>query len=194
MFALLVTILIAQRGLELLLAEKNRRWSLANGGVESGQGHYPVVVGMHVLYYAALVIERLWFSRTWDPAWPLWLGMLVLAQVLRIWVLVTLGPLWNTRIMVIPGRSLVKSGPYRYVRHPNYVVVCIELAVVGILCGAYITALCFTIANVLVLRVRIREEELALERSTDGQQEQRPRFIPGIRRKGRSPDQDIGQA
>ena len=178
LFTALVALLITQRVLELLLAEKNRRWSLAHGGVESGQQHYPVIVGMHVLYYGSLIFERHYFSRAWNPAWPLWLGILILAQVLRIWVIVTLGRLWNTRIIVIPGRSLVRSGPYRFVRHPNYVVVAVELAAVALLCGAYLTALCFTVANALVLRVRIREEELALKQLADAHHVQLPRFVP----------------
>ena len=188
MFTALVAFLIAQRVFELMLAEKNRRWSMAHGGVESGQQHYLVIVGMHVLYYGSLIFERHYFSRAWNPAWPLWLGVLVLAQALRIWVIVTLGPLWNTRIIVIPGRSLVGSGPYRFVRHPNYVAVSVELAAVALLCGAYVTAFCFTIANVLVLRVRIREEELALKQSTDAHHGQLPRFIPGSFRDSRPQD------
>ncbi len=189
MFTALVAFLIAQRLFELMLAEKNRRWSLARGGVESGQRHYYVIVGMHSLYYASLIIERDYFSRTWSPAWPLLLGILVLAQALRIWVIVTLGPFWNTRIIVIPGRNLVRNGPYRFVRHPNYVVVSVELAAVALLCDAYLTALCFTVANAFVLRIRIREEELALARSADAYCGKLPRFIPRSLRIGEPRDE-----
>jgi methyltransferase len=167
MFAALVIVLLCQRAAELFLAEKNRRWALERGGKESGQDHYPLIVGMHALFYVSLVLEYRYLSKGWNSAWPFWLALLILTQLFRVWCIASLGRFWNTRIIVIPGVKRVTTGPYRWLRHPNYVVVAVEILIIPVLCGCYLTALAFTLANLLVLRIRIREEESALEELTN---------------------------
>lgn len=181
MFAILVICLLAQRALEIALAERNRRWAMDQGGRESGQWHYPIIVGMHILFYVCLVLEYRYLSRGWNPWWPLWLLILILAQALRIWAIVSLGRFWNTRIIVVPGRMPVLKGPYRFLRHPNYVVVVTEICVIPVLCGAYLTAIVFSAANALVLYLRIREEERALDELGGIDLSMLPRFIPNLR-------------
>lgn len=165
MFAALVMFLLCQRAAELLLAEKNRRWALEQGGKESGQEHYPFIVGMHVLFYISLVLEYRYLSKGWNSAWPFWLALLVLTQIFRVWCIASLQRCWNTRIIVIPGQKPVRKGPYRWLRHPNYVVVALEILIIPVMCGCYFTALVFTLSNILILRRRIREEEYALDQA-----------------------------
>lgn len=162
MFAIFITAILLMRGVELWLARRNRQWLLRRGAVEYGQGHYPVIVGMHALFYLSLVAERVFLSRSWNPLWPAWLALLLSAGIVRVWLMTALGRLWNTRILVVPGSRPVRSGPYRFVRHPNYVVVAVEILAIAMICGAYITAAVFSVLNALVLRVRVREEERAL--------------------------------
>jgi methyltransferase len=187
MFALLLGVLLGERAAELLVAERNRRWALARGAEESGAEHYPLIVALHTLFYVALVVEHAlrppgW---TWNRFWPVWAGLLVAAQVLRVWALASLGRFWNTRILVIPGAPRVARGPYRHVRHPNYVVVAVEIAAVSLLCRAYVTAIVFSILNALVLRLRIRAEERALERLSGPGPSPLPRFLPRPWARGR---------
>jgi methyltransferase len=177
-FIILISMLALQRVAELVLSARNRRRLLCQGAVEYGRDHYPLMVVMHVLFYVSLVLEYSLLSNGWNPIWPLWLLLLVLAEILRIWVLAALGRSWSTRILVMPGADLVKSGPYRYIRHPNYLVVMVELFAVPVLCGCYLTALVFSVANALVLRIRIREEEQALLRAAGAGLNRLPRFIP----------------
>src|SRR5262249_59122237 len=141
---------------------RNGRWAGAQGGIESGAGHYPVMVAVHTLFYVALALEWMFISPGWSSLWPLWLALLAFAQVLRVWAIRSLGRYWNTRIITIPGMPLVRRGPYRFVRHPNYVVVMIEIAAIPLLVSDYWTAAVFSVLNALVLTVRIREEEKAL--------------------------------
>ena len=185
MFAVLIGYLLLARVAELALTERNRRWALRRGGRESGQWHYPLLVGMHALFYASLCLEYACLSRGWNRFWPVWLLVLLVAQGVRVWAIAALGPLWNTRIIVIPGLKPVAKGPYRFVRHPIYAVVAVELFTVPVICGAYFTAIFFSALNVLLLRIRIREEERALESSGGTDVTARPRFIPRYGRKGR---------
>ena len=181
MFVVLMAFLAAQRILELALAERNRRWAIKQGGKEGGRWHYPLIVGMHVFFYLSLVLEYAYVSRGWNALWPLWLGIFLLAQGLRVWSILSLGRLWNTRIIVIPGLKPVVRGPYRHIRHPIYVAVVVELLVIPIMCGAYWTAALFSALNALVLRIRVREEERALERAAGGDLAPVPRFLPSLR-------------
>ena len=177
-FAALISFLILQRIFELVLAERNRRWALARGGKEWGSRHYPLIVAIHTLFYISLVLEWRYRSQGWSAAWPMWLGLLLAAQLLRLWVIRSLGRCWNTRIIVVPGMKLVTQGPYRYIRHPNYLVVIVEMLTIPMLCGAHLTAAVFSLANILVLIQRIREEERALERAGDSALRRMPRFSP----------------
>jgi methyltransferase len=146
-----------QRLSELLLAERNRRRLTANGAVEYGAGHYPLIVGVHGLWLAALW----WFA----PGQPIHLALLIffaLLQLGRLWVLATLGERWTTRIIILPNAPLVVRGPYRFVDHPNYVVVVLEIAVLPLVFGLWQIALLFSLLNAAVLAVRIAAENRAL--------------------------------
>jgi methyltransferase len=177
MFTALITILVAQRLFELVISKKNQHWALSRGGIETGQGHYPVVLALHVLFLLSLVLERRLLAKGWNPLWPFWLGIAILAQLLRAWSMLSLGRFWNTRIVVIPGERPVQKGPYRFTRHPNYVAVAIEFLALPILCGAYLTAGAFSALNAIVLYWRIREEERALDLLEGGESRRLPRFV-----------------
>jgi methyltransferase len=186
MFTALLALLILQRIVELLLAERNRRWAMALGGKEWDRGFYPVIVVIHTLFYLSLLLEWHYRSPGWNALWPLWLALLLAAQVLRLWSIQALGRHWNTRIIVIPGTMPVRRGPYRFIRHPNYAAVIIEILTVPILCGAYWTAIIFCPANALLLARRIPREEQALARVCSRTVPMPPRFLPRLFRR-RSP-------
>ena len=178
MFAALLGFLMAERIVELSLAGRNRRWAMRQGGRESGRWHYPLLVGMHALFYASLCLEYAGLSRGWDRFWPLWLLIFLVAQGVRVWAIASLGRFWNTRIIVIPGVKPVAKGPYRFIRHPNYAVVAVEIFTVPVMCGAYFTAIFFSALNAILLRIRIREEERALESIGAANLSALPRFMP----------------
>jgi len=159
----LVAVVVVARGVELAVSERNRRWSLAQGGVESGAGHYPVMVLLHTGLLAGAVIEVLALDRPFLPwlGWPM-LALLVASHALRWWCISTLGRQWCTRIVVVPGLSAVPSGPYRFLRHPNYLAVVLEGIALPLVHTAWVTAAVFTVANAALLRVRIAAEERAL--------------------------------
>ncbi|ODT85203.1 isoprenylcysteine carboxylmethyltransferase family protein [Phenylobacterium sp. SCN 70-31] len=146
-----------QRVAELFLARRNSARLLARGGVEVGAGHYPFIVSLHAAWLIGLWI------MAWDrPVAPLWMSLFLLLQLLRIWVIATLGDRWTTRIIVLPGAPLVRRGPYRVLSHPNYAVVVAEIAVLPIAFGLPAYALIFSALNAAVLWVRIRAENRAL--------------------------------
>jgi methyltransferase len=159
----LVAVVVVARGVELAVSERNRRWSLARGGVESGAGHYPVMVLLHTGLLAGAVIEVLTLDRPFLPwlGWPM-LALLVASHGLRWWCISSLGRQWCTRIVVVPGLSTVTSGPYRFLRHPNYVAVVLEGIALPLVHTAWVTAAAFTVANAALLRVRIAAEDRAL--------------------------------
>jgi methyltransferase len=154
-----------ERIAELVVARRNAAWSFAQGAVEHGREHYPVMVVLHTGLLVGAVAEVLLLDRPWLPA----LGIpaffaVVMAQALRWWVIRTLGPRWNTRVIVIPGLSPVTGGPFRRLRHPNYVAVVVEGFALPLVHTAWITALVFSVLNLLLLRTRIRVEDRALGR------------------------------
>jgi methyltransferase len=159
----LVAVVVVARGVELAVSERNRRWSLARGGVESGAGHYPVMVLLHTGLLAGALVEVLTLDRPFLPwlGWPM-LALLVASHALRWWCISSLGRQWCTRIVVVPGLSTVTSGPYRFLRHPNYVAVVLEGIALPLVHTAWVTAAAFTVANAALLRVRIAAEDRAL--------------------------------
>jgi len=167
----IVGFLVVQRLAELGFARRNHRALLARGAVEVGRGHYPAMVALHAGWLLAL-------PATIDPrtavSLPL-LAVFVLLEFGRVWVIATLGSRWTTRIVVLPGAAPTRSGPYRYVRHPNYVVVCGEMAVVPLMFGAWILAVTASVLNLLVLRARLRVENRALEKF-GGDQDPAPEY------------------
>jgi methyltransferase len=152
-----------ERVAELVVSERHRRWSMVAGGVESGAGHYPVMVVLHTGLLAGALLEVLALHRPFLPwlGWPM-LVLVLAAQGLRWWCVATLGRQWCTRVVVVPGLSAVRAGPYRWVRHPNYVAVVVEGFALPLVHTAWVTALVFTLANAWLLRVRIRTEDAAL--------------------------------
>lgn len=158
----LVLLVAAERVAELVVSLRNARWSFERGGVESGRGHYPFMVALHTLLLAACLVEAA--HRTFVP-WLGWtmLAVVLLAQGLRWWCITVLGHQWNTRVIVVPGLKLVAGGPYRWLRHPNYVAVVAEGIALPLVHTAWLTALIFTVLNIPLLTVRIRAEEAALK-------------------------------
>jgi methyltransferase len=162
-FLLLVALVAGERLVELVVSRRNLAWSLARGGTEHGRGHYPFMVVLHSALLVGAVVEAAVAHRPFLP----WLGwpMVVLVgatQALRWWCISTLGPRWNTRVVVVPGLPLVRSGPYRLLDHPNYVAVVVEGAALPLVRTAWVTALAFTVLNLALLAVRVRAEEAAL--------------------------------
>ncbi len=148
---------------ELIVARRNAVWAFARGGSEEGAEHYPAMVILHTGLLAGALVEVWWLDRTFLPV--LGLSMLALAlasQGLRWWCIGALGPRWNTRIIVVPGLPLVRRGPYRWLRHPNYVAVVVEGFALPLVHSAWVTAALFTAANAALLTVRIRAENRAL--------------------------------
>ncbi|MEI7600535.1 MAG: isoprenylcysteine carboxylmethyltransferase family protein [Aestuariivirga sp.] len=154
---LLLAFVTLERLAELVLAQRNTKALLAQGAVEHAPGHYPLIVALHALWLAGL-----WVFGASQPVSAFWFGIFVLLQFARVWVLMTLGPRWTTRIIVLPGAPLVAKGPYRFVSHPNYLVVIGEIAVLPLCLGLWWFAIIFSIANAAVLTIRIRAEATAL--------------------------------
>jgi methyltransferase len=155
--ALLLGLVTAERIAELIFARRNTAARMAKGAVEVAPEHYPAIVLMHALWLISLWVFGA--SRMIDPAW---LAIFLSLQVLRVWTLITLGPRWTTRIIVLPGSPLVSNGPYRFVSHPNYLVVVGEIAALPLCLGLPWIALIFSAANAILLSIRIRAETIAL--------------------------------
>ena len=155
MAALLVAV---QRLLEMAFAEHNARRLLAEGGVEFGARHYPLFILLHGAWLAALFLL---VPEEAPVSWPL-LGLYLLLQVGRYWVIASLGRFWTTRVITLPGTALVRRGPYRWFRHPNYLILAAEVAVLPLAFGAWQIALVFSLANAALLAQRIRVENAAL--------------------------------
>ena len=159
----LIALVGLERLVELRLSARNAAWAFARGGQEYGVAHYCFMTVFHTLFLVACVAEPRLLARPFVMPWSLVaLGLAVAAQGLRYWAITTLGPRWNTRVIVLPDVEPVTGGPYRFFRHPNYVAVVLELLVLPLVHGAWLTALVFTVVNALLLRVRIRVEEAAL--------------------------------
>jgi methyltransferase len=163
-FLLLIVLVAGERLLELVVSRRNLAWSLARGGSEYGRGHYPFMVVLHTSLLVGAVVEVAVADRPFLPwlGWPM-LALVVAAQALRWWCIRTLGPRWNTRIVVVPGLPLVRRGPYRLLDHPNYVAVVVEGIALPLVHTAWVTAVVFTVANAVLLRVRLRAETRALQ-------------------------------
>ena len=154
----LLTFVTAQRLSELVIARRNTMALFAKGGREIAPDHYPYMVALHTGWLAGL-----WMLATGQPVQLFWFGLFMLLQVLRLWVLTTLGERWTTRIIILPGAPLVEGGPYRFFKHPNYMIVIGEIAALPLAFGMPLYALVFSLLNAAVLTVRIRAENAALK-------------------------------
>ncbi len=163
LYLLFLALTGAERLFEVSVAKRNAAWSLERGGEEYGAAHYPVMVVLHTGFLLGCAAEVLLLERVFVP----WIGLPMLAiaiacQALRWWCITTLGPRWNTRVIIVPGLAPITGGPYRYLAHPNYVAVVSEGIAIPMVHGAWLTALIFTVANAALLSVRIRVENEAL--------------------------------
>jgi methyltransferase len=162
-YTALIAAVGVERLAEMVVARRNAAWSFARGGVESGRGHWPVMVVLHVGLLVGALAEVWLLDRPFVPwlGWPM-LALVLGAQALRWWCIGTLGRQWNARVIVVPGARRVTSGPYRWMRHPNYVAVVVEGFALPLVHSAWVTAAVFTLANAVLLTVRLRDEERAL--------------------------------
>jgi methyltransferase len=160
-YTLLILAVGVERLAELVVAVRNKRWSLERGGREYGAGHYPFMVVLHTGLLAGCLAEAA--HRPFLPwlGWPM-LVLAVASQALRWWCIATLGHQWNTRVIVVPGAPRVTGGPYRFFTHPNYVAVVVEGFALPLVHSAWITAVVFTVLNAFLLAVRLRVENEAL--------------------------------
>ncbi|MBA4536142.1 hypothetical protein H1Z61_03045 [Bacillus aquiflavi] len=179
---LFLLFIILQRLSELLIAKRNEKWMKQQGALEFGEDHYLLLVMMHVFFFISLIVEVQVLETTISPIWQLLLILFSLTQVLRLWALTSLGKYWNTKIIVQPKANIVIKGPYRFMKHPNYVVVTLELLIIPFLFQAYITAVVFSLMNAIILSIRISVEEQALTELTEYRSafHESRRFIPRL--------------
>lgn len=171
LFYIIIIIVITQRLVELIIAKRNEKWMRNQGAFEAGAGHYPIMVMMHISFFISLLLEVLVINKPLSPLWIPLLSLFLIAQIARVWCLTSLGKFWNTKIILLPGAEVVKKGPYKFIRHPNYVIVTTELLVLPLLFSAYFTAFVFSFLNLWMLSVRIPTEEKALKEVTNYKEE-----------------------
>ncbi|MFD1928511.1 isoprenylcysteine carboxyl methyltransferase family protein [Sporosarcina siberiensis] len=167
LFTLLITFVIVQRLFELFVAKRNEKWMLSRGAYEVGALHYPVMVAMHIGFFVTLILEVLILDRPLSSIWIPLLSLFIFAQIIRFWCLFSLGKYWNTKIIILPGADVVRKGPYRFFRHPNYLIVTIELLVLPLIFNAFGTLFIYFILNIWMLSIRIPVEERALREATN---------------------------
>lgn len=185
LFLILVGFIVFQRIVELGVAKSNEKWMKQRGASEFGEQHYRYMVMMHFLFFIVLISEKIFMNLSLSPFWDLLLFVFLVAQLIRIWAITSLGRFWNTKIIVLRDAHVIRKGPYRFIKHPNYFVVAIELAIVPLLFNAYITASLFTVLNIIMLMIRIPEEEKALKEHTEyeGTFQDCNRFLPKVVKK-----------
>lgn len=182
LYLVVIALFALERGIELVVSVRNVAWARRRGGVESGSRHYPWMVALHAALLVAAPLEVVALDRPFVPALAAGMAtLLVASQALRWWCIATLGRRWSTRVVVVPGLEPVVGGPYRWLRHPNYLAVAVEVAALPLLHGAWLTALVASLLDAALLAVRIRVEEEALAGA--GPYAQRfagcPRLVPG---------------
>ncbi len=172
--------IVCERIGELYIAKRNERLLKAMGAKEFGTGHYTFIVLTHVLFFLSFLVEATWRGMNISPWWPLLLSSFIFVQLLRVWTIVSLGRFWNTKIIVLPHAKVVAKGPYRWLRHPNYLIVTLEFILIPLLFQAYWTMVFFSLLNALLLSIRISVEEQALLTMTNYESafHDRPRFLP----------------
>ncbi len=168
MFYIIISITIIQRLVELLIAKRNERWLRNQGAVEYGREHYKYIVILHVCFFISMIVEYKIRGRheEFNAINYLFFVFFIFLQVMRFWVLVSLGKYWNTRIYRIPDLKLIKAGPYRLFKHPNYIIVVCEIFTIPMIFNLYYSAIVFSVLNAIVLSVRIKEENKVLNRES----------------------------
>ncbi len=161
---LLFILIIFQRLFELVIAKSNEKWMKARGGIETGQGHYKWFVILHILFFISIISE-ISFNHTTPKLSYSVLAVLLFIQLFRVWCMRSLGRFWNTKIIVLPGVALIRKGPYKHMKHPNYFIVGLELFIIPLLFGAYITSIIFPLLHILLLMVRIPSENKLLAKA-----------------------------
>ncbi|WP_010284008.1 isoprenylcysteine carboxyl methyltransferase family protein [Bacillus timonensis] len=161
-FWIFIALVISQRLIELRIAKRNEKWILSQGGFEVGQGHYKYIVLIHILFFISLIVEVVYFGKELSALYPILFFFFALTQLGRVWALQSLGMFWNTKIMILPRSQVQAKGPYKFVKHPNYIIVALEFILIPYLFQAYVTAIIFSFLNLLVMAVRIPVEERAL--------------------------------
>jgi len=164
LFYVVFGIVVIQRLIELIISKQNEKWLLSKGAVEYGASHYKYIVIMHTCFFLSLLLEFNISDRykELNILNYTFLVFFILLQFGRVWVLASLGKFWNTKIFRIRGVELVKKGPYKFFKHPNYIVVIFEILILPLIFDLYYTAIIFTVLNGLMLSVRIKEENKAL--------------------------------
>jgi methyltransferase len=155
-FILFLSFFILQRISELLIARRNEKWLLRQGAIEYGKEHYPFMIALHTCFIISIVVE--FFLRGQPPISWLFLALFLLVLSFKFWALSSLGKYWNTRIYRVPDVYPVKKGPYKFLKHPNYMEVVCEIVIIPLVFHLYYTAIIFTVLNAAMLTVRIREE------------------------------------
>ncbi|WP_377888741.1 isoprenylcysteine carboxyl methyltransferase family protein [Alkalihalobacillus sp. R86527] len=167
-FTAFFLLIVFQRLTELVVAKRNEKWMKDKGAFEAGQEHYKFIVFLHIAFLAAVFFEGALRGFKLSSIWVVMLTIFLVTQVLRVWTMKSLGKFWNTKIIVLPKANVVSNGPYRFIRHPNYVIVAVEIIALPLIFSSYLTALLFTLLNAfLILKVRIPAEESALSQATN---------------------------
>ncbi len=156
-----------QRLVELVVAKRNEWWMKNRGAKEFGQEHYRIIVCLHAMFFVVFFIEVQARHAELSPVWPFFLSLFFLTQFLRVWAIASLGKCWNTKIIILPEAPIVEKGPYRFLKHPNYLVVIMEFMIIPCMYQAYLTAIVFSVLNGFILAVRIPMEEKALHEHTE---------------------------
>jgi len=160
-FLIIISVVIIQRLIELFISRKNEIWLLNNGAVEFGHSHYKTILMLHILFFVSMSIE--FFVSPQKNIFLIPLILILLLQIFRIRIILSLGKFWNTKIYRIPGSQLINTGLYKYIKHPNYIIVFLEILILPLIFGLYVTSILFTILNIIVLSNRIKIENIALK-------------------------------
>ncbi|WLD95409.1 hypothetical protein MOJ78_12590 [Alkalihalobacillus sp. AL-G] len=181
LFSVFISFVVLQRLMELVIAKRNEKNMKLRGAIEYGKEHYHYIVLLHIGFLFCFITEAIWSGFTLTPFFTVLFTLYVLLQAVRIWTIRSLGMYWNTKIIILPKAMVVKRGPYRYLRHPNYVIVALEILIIPLLFSAYFTAVLFSLLNYFLLTyIRIPAEEKALTAQSNYGDDfaKTPKFVP----------------
>ena len=163
LFLIIISIVIIQRIIELIISRNNEYYLKSISGMEYDRGGYKYIFSLHFLFFISIISEFLLFDKQLNNYWYLLILLFLIAQFLRYWAIFTLGRRWCTKIIVLPNSGPISTGPYKYMRHPNYLAVIIEIATIPLIFNCYYTAIIFSILNIIMLIRRIKIEDGALK-------------------------------